>query len=82
MFIPVTFGLFRLVGLPPAWRAAGAAAVSGPALCLDVLTTNYFEVWFVNPAAGDDRIYPALIVGVVGMILLAGIFSTKTQAQL
>lgn len=69
-------GLFRAFRTPPAWRANAAVALTAPALCLDVSTTIFFERWFPAAGAGDDRIYPALIVGVVGAILLFGLFTT------
>lgn len=75
-FVGATLGIFSLFKTPPAWRTNAAAALTAPALCLDVLTTTFFESWFPNAGTGDDRIYPALIVGVVGVILLMGLFMT------
>ena len=79
VFVIATITLFRLFETPPAWRGNAAIALTAPALCLDVLTTIFFERWFPGASAGDDRIYPALIVGVVGTILLVSLFITNPE---
>ncbi len=78
-FVSSTIGLLRWFKTPPAWRTSAAVALTAPALCLDVLTTIFFESWFPNAGAGDDRIYPALILGVVGVILLVSLLMTKPE---
>ncbi len=78
-FVPAALGLLRWFRVPPASRAAAAVALSAPALCLDVFTTLFFESWFPGAGTGDDRVYPALIVGGVGAILLMGLLTTRPE---
>jgi hypothetical protein len=78
-FVAAAFGVLRWLRTPPAWRASAAVALTAPALCLDVFTTLFFESWFPNAGAGDDRVYAALIVGGVGAILLAALFTTRPE---
>jgi hypothetical protein len=70
---------FRLFKTPPAWCAHAAAALTAPAMCLDVLGTIYFERWFPNPGSMDDRIYPAMILAGVAAILFTGLWMARPQ---
>ncbi|MEM6456289.1 MAG: hypothetical protein AAF772_14435, partial [Acidobacteriota bacterium] len=70
--------LLRAMGTPRAWRPAAGVALTAPALCLDMLATLFFDRWFPAGAAGDDRIYPALILVTVGAILLALLATSET----
>jgi hypothetical protein len=78
-FVGAMIGLFRWFETPAAWRTSAAVALAAPALCLDVLTTIFFERWFPAAGVGDDRIYPALVVGVVGALLLVSLLMTKPE---
>jgi hypothetical protein len=78
-FVGAMIGLFRWFKTPPAWRTSAAVALAAPALCLDVLTTIFFERWFPGAGVGDDRIYAALVVGVVGVLLLVGLLMTRPE---
>lgn len=72
----LTFHLFKT---PPAWRVHAAAALTAPAMCLDVLGTLYFERWFPNAGTMDDRIYPALILAGVAAILFTGLSTSRVE---
>ena len=74
----VTFRLFRT---PAVWRPHAAAALTAPAMCLDVLGTIYFERWFPNPGSMDDRIYPAMILAGVAAILFTGLWMGRPNAN-
>lgn len=65
--------VFRLMKTPAAWRVHAAAALTAPAMCLDVLGTVYFEQWFLAAGTVDDRLYPALILAGVAAILFTGL---------
>ena len=80
-FVGAMIGLFRWFETPPAWRTSAAVALAAPALCLDVLTTIFFESWFPGAGVGDDRIYPALVVGVVGALLLVSLLMTEPEMR-
>ncbi len=77
VFTGATIATFRFFKTPPAWRTNAAVALTAPALCLDALATIYFEAWFPNAGPGDARIYSALILGAVGVMLLVSLFMTK-----
>lgn len=70
-FIAVGLWLVRVLRLPPSTWGAAALALTAPALCCDVLTISFFEAWFPDGGAADDRRYAAFIVGGVGVFQLA-----------
>ncbi|MDP3518688.1 MAG: DUF5367 family protein [Pseudohongiella sp.] len=72
---------FKLFSTPPQWRVHAAAALTAPAMCLDVLGTLYFERWFPNPGSMDDRIYPAMILVGVAAILFTGLWMGRPQSD-
>ncbi|HSH01400.1 MAG TPA: DUF5367 family protein [Anaerolineae bacterium] len=79
LFALTQIGLFHLLKIPPAWRTNAAAALAAPALCLDLFSTMFFEYWFPHGSPGDLRIYPAFILGGVGILLFIGLFMTTPE---
>ncbi|MEX2333729.1 MAG: hypothetical protein WD600_05690 [Pseudohongiella sp.] len=80
-FVGVMLATFRLFSIPPAWRVHAAVALVGPATLQDVLATVFIDTWLVSAGSVDDRLYPAMILGGVGMILLVGLFMTDPDPQ-
>jgi hypothetical protein len=78
-FVAMAFGLFRAFDIPPAWRASAAVALTAPALCCDVLTSIFFESWYPNGGAANDRLYAALIFGGVGTIQLVVLLTSAPE---
>ena len=78
-FVGVMIATFRLFSTPAAWRVHAAVAMVGPATLLDVLATLYFDTWFASAGSLDDRIYPAMILGGVGMILMVSLYMTDPR---
>ena len=72
-FVAAIVLIFHLFDVPRQARPLVAAALSAPALCLDVLTTTFFESWFPAAGGADDRAYAAMVLGGVGLILMTGI---------
>lgn len=70
---------FKLFNTPAEWRVHAAAALTAPAMCLDVFGTLYFERWFPNPGSMDDRIYPAMILAGVAAILFTGLWMSRPR---
>ena len=70
-FVVVGLWLLRALRLPPSTWGTAALAMTAPALCCDVLTISFFEAWFPDGGAADDRRYAAFIVGGVGTFQLA-----------
>ncbi len=73
--------MFKLFKTPPEWRVHAAAALTAPAMCLDVLGTLYFERWFPDPGSMDDRIYPAMILAGVAAILFTGLWMGRPKSD-
>jgi hypothetical protein len=71
--------MFKVFKTPPEWRVHAAAALTAPAMCLDVLGTIFFERWFPNPGSMDDRIYPAMILAGVAAILFTGLWMGRPR---
>jgi hypothetical protein len=63
--------MFRLFRTPRQWRTSAAIALSAPAFCLDAVATTYFHDWFPGAGPADNDAYAALILGTVGVALLA-----------
>ncbi|MEQ9520313.1 MAG: DUF5367 family protein [Parvibaculum sp.] len=77
--ILATILIFRLMKIPRAMAPAAAAALSAPALCLDVLTTTFFETWVPHASVMDDRAYAAMVLGGVGFLLFTGLAVGRTK---
>jgi hypothetical protein len=71
--------VFKLFNTPPQWRVHAAAALTAPAMCLDVFGTIFFERWFPDPGSMDDRIYPAMILAGVAAILFTGLWMGRPR---
>ena len=82
VFVALSVVFFRLFEMPKTMVPAVAAALTAPALCLDVLTVTFFEAWYPWASPVDDRAYAAMILGGVGLILLTGItMGRPSQAE-
>ena len=81
IFMGMTFGIFRWLQIPREWYPAAGIAAFAPAFFLDTFSTMFFEVWFPNAGSGDDRVYPAMILGVGGLILLSILFTSAPSAD-
>ncbi|GAB4194350.1 MAG: hypothetical protein Tsb002_25780 [Wenzhouxiangellaceae bacterium] len=79
VFIAATYLVILWFAVPGAWRGSAAAALSAPALCLDMLAVANFDIWFPHAAAGDAPSYAALVLGGVGAILFAGLLMTNRR---
>lgn len=78
-FVIATFALLALRKTRPAERAGATLALTAPALVCDIFTINFFDAWFPNGGGADDRIYAAMIVGVVGLLQLAALATTHPE---
>ena len=74
------FVCFRLLQTPRQWRSSAAIALFAPAMCLDALTTTYYNDWF-EQGVHDDTAYSALILGAAGIGLLLAMLINKPTAD-
>ena len=74
------FVCFRLLRTPRQWRSSAAIALFAPAMCLDAVTSTYFNDWF-DQGPSDDTAYAALILGAAGVGLLLAMFINKPTAD-
>ncbi|MEM9776710.1 MAG: DUF5367 family protein [Chloroflexota bacterium] len=70
LFAGVTYLIFHLLNIPKSGQPAAVIAFLAPAFVLDLFATMFFETWFLNAGSADDRVYPAMILGGSGFLLL------------
>ncbi|MFC3851329.1 DUF5367 family protein [Salinispirillum marinum] len=76
VFVVSLYSIFWLFNISPRNRPSAGIALTAPAMCLDVFTTQFIEVWLPSAGAFDDRHYAALIIGGVAIILLVCLASS------
>ena len=69
-FTGFTYLVFYILSIPKNFQPSATIAFLAPAFVLDLFATMFFESWFLNAGSADDRVYPAMILGGSGLLLL------------
>ncbi|MEM8858803.1 MAG: DUF5367 family protein [Chloroflexota bacterium] len=80
-FVGFTYLIFYIFKIPRNGQPAAVTAFLAPAFVLDLFATMYFEAWFINAGSADDRVYPAMILGGSGILLLITLFTSAPKSE-